>query len=120
MEYAAARDSQGVTADFNLNTLHHANRLLNANFVAENFEHVAFYNEEERRIEMHLQSRQDQVISCDEANISFRAGERLHTEYSYKYSLEDFASLASAAGFTAKQTWVDPDQLFSVQYFEVA
>lgn len=116
---AAYNDSQGVTAAFNLNILRHANRLLGANFSTECFEHQAFYNEDERRIEMHLESTRAQQIDCSGTTLEFHAGERIHTEYSYKYSLEDFSRLAVSAGFTSRASWVDERDWFSVQYFEV-
>jgi dimethylhistidine N-methyltransferase len=116
---AAYNDSQGVTASFNRNILHHANQLLDADFDPDKFDHVAFYNEAERRIEMHLQSSEDQQIHCDGTSIEFSAQERIHTEYSYKYSLEDFSALASSAGLTPRAHWLDQGQNFSVQYFEL-
>jgi L-histidine N-alpha-methyltransferase len=118
--YAAYNDSQGITARFNRNILHHANRLLDANFAPEMFDHVAFYNAEERRIEMHLQSQQDQQVQCGDSTLEFFAGERLLTEYSYKYSLDDFSSLAESAGYTPKASWVDDQNWFGVLYYEIA
>jgi dimethylhistidine N-methyltransferase len=117
---AAYNDSQGVTAAFNRNVLNHANVLLDADFQPENFEHLAFYNEAERRIEMHLVSQSDQTVQCQGAALEFAAGERINTEYSYKYSVEDFARLGAEAGFTPRKCWVDESDWFSVQYFEVA
>jgi L-histidine N-alpha-methyltransferase len=118
--HAAYNDSQGITARFNRNILHHANRLLDAGFAPEEFDHVAFYNAEERRIEMHLQSQQDQQVPCGDSALEFFAGERLLTEYSYKYSLDDFSSLAESAGFIPKVHWVDEQNWFGVLYFEIA
>ena len=118
--HAAYNDSQGITASFNRNILEHANRLLDTRFVPEKFDHVAFYNEGERRIEMHLQSQQDQRVSCGDVTLEFCAGERLLTEYSYKYSLDDFSSLAESAGFIPKASWVDEQNWFGVLYFEIA
>ncbi len=115
---AAYNDSEGVTAAFNRNILHHANHLLDADFDPEQFEHVAFYNAPAQRIEMHLESRADQQVNCDGTVLTFAAGERIHTEYSHKYTPEGFAALAAQAGFTARGCWVDDDSLFSVQYFE--
>ncbi len=116
---AAYNDSQGVTAEFNRNILCHANRLLDADFDPGQFEHVAFYNATEQRIEMHLESRTAQQVCCDGAVLEFTAGERIHTEYSYKYTTQGFAELAAEAGFAARGCWLDDDSLFSVQYFEV-
>ncbi|MEP5837474.1 MAG: L-histidine N(alpha)-methyltransferase [Marinobacter sp.] len=116
---AAYNDSLGVTADFNRNILHHANSLLDGDLQPELFEHLAFYNEAERRIEMHLECSQDHAAHCGGEQLEFVAGERIHTEYSYKYSLDDFKRLAASAGFTPRATWVDEQDWFSVQYFEV-
>jgi dimethylhistidine N-methyltransferase len=117
--HAAYNDSQGITARFNRNILHHVNRLLDARFAPEQFDHVAFYNEDERRIEMHLQSRQDQRVPCGDQALEFYAGERLLTEYSYKYSLDDFSSLAESAGLIPKASWVDEQNWFGVLYFDI-
>jgi len=117
--HAAYNDAQGVTAAFNRNILHHANRLLDADFDPGLFDHVTFYNEEERRIEMHLESQLEQSVRCGDTELQFAEGERLLTEYSYKYSLEDFSRLAATAGFTPRAAWVDDQGWFSVQYFEV-
>ena len=116
---AAYNDEQGVTAEFNRNVLHHANQLLDANFRPELFDHVAFYNEEERRIEMHLESQVEQQVICSDTELHFAAGERLLTEYSYKYSIEDFSRLAASAGFALREAWVDDRDWFGVLYFEV-
>ncbi len=116
---AAYNDSLGVTAAFNRNILRHANRLLDADFDPEQFEHVAFYNAPAQRIEMHLESRSAQQVRCDGALLEFAAGERIHTEYSHKYTPEGFAELAAEAGFHARGCWLDDASLFSVQYFEV-
>jgi dimethylhistidine N-methyltransferase len=118
--HAAYNDSRGVTARFNRNILLHANHLLDARFAPEMFDHVAFYNEDERRIEMHLQSQQEQRVPCGDRMLKFYAGERLLTEYSYKYSLDDFSSLAVSAGFTPKASWVDEQNWFGVLYYEIA
>lgn len=117
---AAYNDSQGVTAEFNRNVLHHANRLLEANFQPGRFEHVALYNEEQRRIEMYLVSRQAQFVQCGDTELEFAASERILTEYSYKYTLRDFSQLAASAGFIPRNTWVDERGWFSVHYLEAA
>lgn len=117
---AAYNDQEGITALFNLNVLNHANTLLDSSINVELFEHIAFYNEEHSRIEMHLESKADH--QCDigkDMQVRFFEKERIHTEYSYKYTLDSFAKLANKAGLTLKEYWVDDDELFSVQYFEV-
>ena len=117
---AAYNDSQGLTAAFNRNILHHVNRLLGAEFEPDRFEHVAFYNEPEQRIEMHLESPDDQTVRCNGSLLEFEAGERILTEYSYKYRIDDFADLAGSAGFSLQSSWVDQGELFSVQYYQAA
>ena len=92
---AAYNDSEGVTAQFNLNLLTRINRELGGSFRLETFEHHAFYNRERHRIEMHLASLKRQKVKVAGETIDFRAGETIHTENSYKYSVE-FARSARA------------------------
>ena len=107
-------DKQGVTAEFNLNLLARMNRELGAKFDLAAFEHHAFFNRERSRIEMHLASlKRQRVKLCGEC-IDFRAGETIHTENSYKYSLESFGALARGAGWTTAPVWTDADNYFSV------
>ena len=113
---AAYNDSAGVTARFNLNMLTHINRLLGTDFDTAAFAHRAFYNEDLRRIEMHLVRLREQTVRCAEAEFHFRAQETLHTENSYKYTVDAFAALAGEAGLEQQQSWVDAEQLFSVHY----
>src|SRR5438067_2103332 len=105
--YAAYNDSQGVTARFNRNLLVRINRELGADFDASAFEHHAFYNREQRRIEMHLASLRRQKVRILGKCFDFRAGETMHTEYSYKYTVEGFAALARGAGLTIGAVWTD-------------
>lgn len=114
--YRAYNDRQGVTAAFNLNILTHINRVLQANFVESQFEHLAFYNQRAGRIEMHLVSQLDQVVTLNGSRIHIRRGERILTEVSYKYTLSGFREMAARAGFDIRQTWEDPREYFSVQY----
>lgn len=116
--HAAYNDSEGVTADFNLNLLSRMNRELQADFALENFEHNAFYNRQLGRIEMHLVSRVKQRVDIGHHRFSFDQGETIHTECSYKYSVSKFQSLAISAGFQPIQVWTDAEKLFSVHYFE--
>lgn len=113
---AAYNDSQGITADFNLNILNSLNAILQADFSTERFQHHAFYNRDKRRIEMHLVSPQAQTVKTGSGEVSFAANETIHTENSYKYSVENFQALADKAGFQVKKTWLDKDQLFAVYY----
>jgi dimethylhistidine N-methyltransferase len=115
---AAYNDSAGITAEFNLNILAHVNRILGTGIIVENFSHHAFYNTDEHRIEMHLVSECHQEVQCHDAHLHFSAGETIRTEYSYKYTQQDFAQLAHEAGFTLTQTWLDEEGLFSVHYLE--
>ena len=111
--YRAYNDAEGVTAKFNLNLLLRINRELGANFDLAAFEHHAFYNAERHRIEMHLASTKRQKVRIGEATIEFRAGETIHTENSYKYSVESFQALALGSGWSPLKVWTDG--LFSVQ-----
>ena len=115
---SAYNDREGVTADFNLNILAHLNNELETNFTLSNFEHIAFYNEEFSRIEMHLVSKIDQKIILGKKEISFEKGEHIITEYSYKYAIKEFAELVSDY-FYVKKVWKDGNDLFSVQYLRV-
>jgi len=110
----AYNDPQGVTAKFNLNLLTRINRELGAKFNLECFEHHAFFNRERSRIEMHLASLKRQRIKVCGECIDFRAGETIHTENSYKYSVASFGALARGAGWTPTTVWTDPDNYFSV------
>jgi len=107
-------DKQGVTAQFNLNLLARINRELGAAFDLDAFEHHSFFNHERSRIEMHLASlKRQRVQLCGEC-IEFRAGETIHTENSYKYSIESFGALARGAGWSPVKVWIDADNRFSV------
>jgi len=111
---SAYDDALGVTAAFNRNLLRHLNRILETNFHLPDWQHVSFYNESESRIEMHLESQCEQIVRWPAGERAFRAGERIHTENSYKWQPEDFAALLMRAGFTPSQHWTDADQWFSV------
>jgi dimethylhistidine N-methyltransferase len=112
---AAYNDAAGVTAKFNLNLLARINRELGADFDPATFSHQAFYNRERQRIEMHLASRVRQQVKVCGRTIEFRAGETIHTENSYKYTIESFGALARGAGWTPVAAWTDADGYFSVQ-----
>ncbi|AFY69513.1 methyltransferase [Thalassoporum mexicanum PCC 7367] len=118
--HAAYNDAQGITAEFNLNILANINRELNANFDLDCFSHYAFYNPTEGRIEMHLVSLKAQTVIVAGQEFAFKAGESIHTENSYKYSLDDFKYVAQAAGFTLRKTWLDQNRLFSVHYLSAS
>ena len=119
----AYNDREGVTAEFNLNLLRRINFELGADFDLDGFGHYAYYNQLQGRIEMHLISRKTQTVHVPSpagpngaVPIHFRANESIHTENSYKYSLPEFARLADMASFDIERTWVDENDLFSVQY----
>lgn len=112
--HAAYNDSAGITAKFNLNLLRRINRELDGNFDLQTFEHHAFYNRERRRIEMHLASTRRQKVTVAGRTFSFRVGEAVHTENSYKYTLGSFGALARGCGWTPEAAWTDPAELFSV------
>ena len=116
---AAYNDAAGVTAAFNLNVLARLNRELDANFDLSRFEHSAVYDEINGRIEMRLVSPKAQRVTLAGQTVAFAAGEYIITEYSHKYSLEEFAAMAKAAGFQRERVWLDSSALFSVQYFTV-
>ena len=117
---AAYNDAQGITADFNTNLLRRINRELDADFNLESFRHEAYYNRIESRIEMHLVSVADQQVSLAGERFFFRQGESIHTESSYKYSVDGFHALAGTAGFEAERVWTDADDLFSVHCLRFA
>lgn len=114
--HRAYNDSQGVTAAFNLNLLERINRELNCDFELGWFQHYAFYNPGEGRIEMHLVSLRDQTVHLDDVAIPFVEGESIWTESSYKFNLDEFQQMATAAGFKVERAWTDNQQWFSVQY----
>jgi L-histidine N-alpha-methyltransferase len=116
---AAYNDTAGVTAQFNLNVLRRLNRELGADFDLRRFRHRAVYDAAEGRIEMRLVSTEDQEVEIAGASIRFERGEHIVTEYSHKYSLEEFAALAEAAGFAPGRVWLDERALFSLHYLTV-
>jgi dimethylhistidine N-methyltransferase len=115
----AYNDRLGVTAAFNLNLLARINRELGADFDLSRFRHLAFYNARRGRIEMHLVSLADQAVRIDGEVISFAEGERVRTEYSYKYGPDDFRALAARVGLRVEHVWTDARGLFSVQWLGV-
>lgn len=114
--HAAYNDAEGVTAAFNLNLLVRANRELGARFAPEQFAHYAFYNAPLQRIEMHLVSRERQSVAVGGQRFTFEEGESLHTENSYKFTVDGLRALARRAGFQPGPVWTDPQRLFSVHW----
>lgn len=113
---AAYDDSFGVTAAFNRNILLHVNRVLGCEFDHRAFAHVAFYNPVHSRIEMHLEANRNCVVMIDGIARYFAAGERIHTENSYKYEPEKFAAMLKEAGFGSARLWRDAAGDFAVFY----
>jgi dimethylhistidine N-methyltransferase len=116
----AYNDLQRVTATFNKNLLVRMNRELGANFKLDSFEHHAFYNRERHRVEMHLASLKRQKVRVAGETIDFRAGETIHTENSYKYSVDSLNALAGGVGWTPLQAWTDPKNYFAVAAFRLS
>ena len=114
----AYNDSAGVTAAFTLNLLRRMNRELQATFDLAGFAHEAFYDEADGRIEIYVRSLREQSVSVAGRRFDFAAGERVHTEYSYKYDTADLSGLAESGGFRVAETWTDPERLFAVVYLE--
>lgn len=117
---AAYDDAQGVTAAFNRNLLVRINRELDGDFDVEAFRHVALFNGEENRIEMHLESERAQTVNIRGRRFGFAAGERIVTEYSYKYERAGFTSLAGKAGWSPVKSWTDSRDHFGVFLFRPA
>lgn len=116
---AAYDDAAGVTAAFNKNLLARLNRDCAADFDLTRFQHQARINQQQQCVEMHLVSSQAQQVHIAGQTLEFAAGESIHTENSYKYSISQFQHLASQAGLTPVQVWQDPEQLFSVHWLTV-
>jgi len=112
--HAAYNDAAGVTAAFNLNLLARINRELRADFDLRRWRHYAFYSPAASRVEMHLASLRDQKVTLGGHRFSFAAGETIHTENSYKYSLDGFRELAARAGFRSAKVWTDRRGLFAL------
>ena len=116
---AAYDDALGVTAAFNLNMLRHVNGLIGADFDVRAWQHHGFFNADERRVEMHLEARSEQLVHWQGGQRRFAKGERIHTEDSYKYTRATFVGLLEQAGFSTVQVWTDPQQWFAVIYARV-
>ena len=113
---SAYDDSQGVTAEFNLNILSRINDELDADFNLKNFSHLAIYNEEKQRIEMYLKSlvNQSVIVSKSDLLLNLEKDELIHTEHSHKYKLSQIHELLDSVGFEIKHTWLDDDKYFSL------
>ena len=116
---AAYDDALGVTAAFNKNLLRHVNTLLGADFDVHQWRHLARFDEAESRIEMHLQAQCDLTVRWPGGKRAFRAGERIHTESSYKYTIASMSALLRQAGFAQVQHWADAKDWFAVFWASV-
>ena len=113
-------DAAGVTAAFNRNILARLNREADADFDLAEFSHQALWNEAHSRIEMHLVSERPQTVRIAGRRIAFQAGETIHTENSYKWTVPHFTELARRAGWSSLHAWTDKADLFSTHLLEVA
>ena len=111
---AAYDDPLGVTAAFNLNLLRHLNRLIGSDFDPRQWRHIGQFKRAESRIEMHLEARAPLLVRWPGGERRFAAGERIHTENSYKWDPVDFEALLREAGFAKVQGWTDAEGWFSV------
>jgi len=116
---AAYDDAIGVTAAFNLNMLRHVNHLIGADFDVRQWRHLAFFNQEESRIEMHLEARDALTVHWQGGERRFAQGERIHTEDSYKYTRQSFVGLLEQSGFATTRVWTDPAGWFAVIHARV-
>lgn len=118
---AAYNDSQGVTAQFNLNMLNHLNRLFQGNFKPKRFEHKAFYNEQLNQIEMHLRCLEAHTVRLETLDLSveIEAGETIRTEISRKFNLETIQRELQAKGLKPLRFWTDPKQWFGLILFRL-
>jgi L-histidine N-alpha-methyltransferase len=114
-------DAQGVTAEFNKNILRRLNRELGADFDLNSFRHLVRWNPLHSRMEMHLQSRLRQVVEIEllQSRTGFAAGERIHTENSYKYTMPAVGKMLAGAGFSLDQSWFDDRKWFALNLARV-
>ena len=117
---AAYNDASGITAKFNKNILVRMKNELGAKVDVDAFDHYAFYNEPQGRIEMHLKAKHDQEILIGNRNFELRAGESIHTENSHKYDMDRFAALAEGAGFKRTAAWTDDAQYFGIFFLSAS
>ena len=115
----AYNDSEGITALFNKNILDGINKTCGTLFDTKNFDHRAFFNKNKSRIEMHLVSKTEQTVEILNEKITFKQGESIHTENSYKYSVNSFKDLAESASFEIKKVLTDQNSFFGVFFLKV-
>ena len=107
-------DALHLTAAFNLNLLRHVNAVLDSDFDVDDWRHVAVYNSERSRIEMHLEAQRALRVTWPGGHREFRRGERIHTENSHKFTPQAFGDLLHSAGFRDVSHWSDARGWFSV------
>ena len=113
----AYNDEKGITKEFNLNILKNLNEILGSDFNISKWDHNAFYNVELGRIEMHLVSTDNQKVNINGTSINFSKGETIHTENSYKFTVDEFEALISSF-YNLKRVWKDVDNNFALCYFK--
>jgi dimethylhistidine N-methyltransferase len=116
----ACNDAAGAMAAFNRNVLARLNREVDATFDLDTFKHRAVWNAAGKRVEMSLVSLRTQCPTVAGIGVALGAGEEIHTEFSYKHTLDGFAQLARIAGWAVCRTWIDAEHLYVVQYLEAA
>ena len=109
-------DPHGVTAEFSLNILERVNGELDADFDVSEFRHVSFYNQQQGRIEIYIESQCEQKVTVAGEQFNFAEGERIHVEYSHKYTIEGFAAMARKAGLKQQHVWTDDQEYFALMY----
>jgi dimethylhistidine N-methyltransferase len=117
---AAYNDKQGVTAEFNLNILHHINRRLGCEIPADSFKHSAPYCQEQHRIEMYLVAQQAVEFSVGSREFTVQRGEAILTKYSHKYDLPELFKRLKTTGWSVRASWTDPKQYFGLLYCDLA
>jgi dimethylhistidine N-methyltransferase len=110
----AYADDLGVTAAFNLNVLRRINHLLGSDFDVRDWQHMACFNAQESRVEMHLQAKKNLMVSWPGQQRQFKQDETIHTENSYKWTVEKFTQLLHQSGFSNAKHWIDPQSNFAV------
>lgn len=111
-------DAQGVTAAFNLNLLHRINRELGGTIRADDFAHRAIWNAALGRIEMHLVTICDTKFEAAGQLFTMAAGEHIHTENSYKWTLPEARLMARASGWVPTMDWTDAEGQFSLHLWQ--
>ena len=114
----AYNDESLITEKFNKNILNVANRLADTNFNCDDFDHIAFFNEEKNRIEMHLKAKKDGVIATKFGSIKFKKNETIHTENSYKFKREHIDLIGEWAGLNIERVFSDKNGWFSLVHYK--